>query len=205
MRTHVILWLIILMLARVAHGQENPHRAEYQRLVREGKRSEAADYLERVYPEYDFKKIRGLAIVVDSASEAKVPRANYIYNYQLKILDAARVNIESDSETELAKKVSGMWKVCDELDLMLVENTKFDVPNGSLIKFAVCLKFDEFITDVVDWKVDLNKVDAADGRTVMDYLLEHIKRSEGLPYQKSLEKYYEKLRKAGGKHRIDLK
>eukprot|EP01034_Spumella_vulgaris_P002641 gene2641-3425_t len=48
--------------------------------------------------------------------------------------------------------------------------TNFNPRNGSILNLAVARQADDFIGDaVVNWKVDLNQIDAIDGKTVLDY------------------------------------
>ena len=54
------------------------------------------------------------------------------------------------------------------------------------------------------WKVNLNKVDKTDGRTVLDYIKDQIERNKGLATEPVLQGYYNQLKKAGAKHRVEL-
>ena len=198
----VILVLMSITLSVLA--QENPHKAEYQRLLRiDSKAAEA--YLKESYPEWDFKKLRGLCMIVDSQEKDPKPQGRFKWKYQRRILEATRINPETESEEQIGKKIARMWKVAEELGLAgACNNAKFDVIDGSIIKFAVCLKFEEFIIDVTFWGLNLNKVDLSDGKTVLDYTQEQIDRNIGIATEPDLRRIYETLRKAGAKHAREL-
>lgn len=126
----------------------------------------------------------------------------YKYLYQRKILEASCAEVGKDSEAEVAKKVATMWKKFESE--LHCSNTQFDVSKGSLIKFAVAQSFDTFIYDVTDWKIDLNKVDASDQRTVLDYVRDQKTRLKGTALEETMQEYYEVLREAGAKHKSEL-
>jgi tetratricopeptide (TPR) repeat protein len=201
MRLHAVLFLI---LALAASGQTNPHKAEFQRLQKLGKPLDAYAYLKKAYPQWDLRKLLGLSMLIDSVEKDPQPQGRFVWKYQRKILEAARVNLDTETEEEIGRKVAAMWKVCDELDVTICNNTKFDVSNGNVIKFAVNLKFDEFLIDMVHWNVGFNKVDEMDGRTVLDYIADKIKSNDGLASEPVLRRYYDMVRQAGGRHKSEL-
>jgi hypothetical protein len=148
------------------------------------------------------KKLRGLCMFVDSKEKDPNPQGRFVWKYQRKLLEAACIDVKKDSEEEIGKKIAKVWK--DNESTMICNNTKFDVANGNIIKFAVNLKFDEFLIDVSQWNVNLNKVDATDGRTVLDYVQMQIDENKGLASEPVLKRYYDMLKKAGAKHKKEL-
>ena len=148
------------------------------------------------------KKLRGMCMLIDSQDRDPNPQGHFVYKYQRKFLEAACVDVNKDSEAVIAQKISKVWK--ENESTLICNNTKFDVGNGNIIKFAVNLKFDSFITDMTYWKVNLNKVDETDGRTVLDYIKVQIERNKGLVSEPVLQGYYNQLKKAGAKHRVEL-
>ncbi|SFN99368.1 hypothetical protein SAMN05421741_11623 [Paenimyroides ummariense] len=143
----------------------------------------------------------GLCAVVSSLREESA-ESEHEYVYQTKILSAAGVSNE-DSEETIRKKVQTFWKqneaklICDSPD--------FNVPNGSIVKFAVARRFEAFIDDVTEsWGVDLNKIDSSDNRTVLDYVKSEIEKHKETPIESILKRYYRKLRAAGAKHKSEL-
>lgn len=153
-------------------------------------------------PEQVKVKLRGLCSTVSERGKDPNPQGRYTWRYQRKILEASCVDVATDSEELIAQKVSKMWKENEET--LICNNTQFDVSNGNLIKFAVTVNFDEFILDAADWKVNFNKVDKTDGRTVLDYVQSAIDQSKNQPIEKKFRDYYRILRKAGAKHRAEL-
>ena len=141
-------------------------------------------------------------MLIDSKEKDPNPQGHFVYKYQRKFLEAACVDVNKDSEAVIAQKISKVWK--ENESTLICNNTKFDVGNGNIIKFAVNLKFDSFITDMTYWKVNLNKVDETDGRTVLDYIKDQIESNKGLVSEHVLQGYYNQLKKAGAKHRVEL-
>lgn len=150
----------------------------------------------------DPKKLRMLCMYVGGMSEDPEPRGRYRYKYQRKLFEAACVDLEKDSEATIAAKVSRVWRQYE--DSLTCDNSRFDVVNGNLLKYAVNIKFDVFLYDVVDWKVNLNRVDSSDNRTVLDYVEYQMRINKGNASFRILESYYALLRKAGAKHQREL-
>ena len=151
------------------------------------------------------KKLIGLSMYVSSKErdpQPQGPNGQYDWKWQRKMFEAACVDANKDSEEEIGRKISSMMKQYE--DKLEVNNTTFDVSNGNIIKFAVNLKFDEFLIWMTKWKVDFNKVDATDGRTVLDYITSQIESNKGLASEPVLKRYYDMIKKAGGKHKYEL-
>ncbi len=149
-----------------------------------------------------WRKLRGLCLYIGSDVEAEQPKGPYKYIYQQKILDAAKVDIEKDSEILIAQKVSQLWKEYEEK--LTCNDTTFDVIKGSIIKYAVGKLDDKFIDDVIKWKIDLNKVDEFDEKTVLDYVKDKIERAKGSSLEPRYNSYYRWLKNAGAKHKSEL-
>jgi hypothetical protein len=124
------------------------------------------------------------------------------YYYQRQVFEASCVAQDDPVEVR-NRKIAQMWKRFENKELVC-NNLQFDVSNGSVIKFAVARGIDPFIRDIIRWQIDLNKVDATDNRTVLDYVLSHAERAKGSSIEKSLRHYYDILREAGAKHRTEL-
>jgi len=148
------------------------------------------------------KKLRWLCSSISDRAEDLNPQGRYSWAYQRMLMDASCVELAIDSEELIAQKISKMWKENEET--LICNNTQFDISNGSLIKFAVTVNFEEFLISAASWKVNFNKVDKYDGRTVLDYVQAHIDRHKGQPLESKLNQYYRMLREAGAKHRSEL-
>jgi hypothetical protein len=140
--------------------------------------------------------------VADQTKDPSPLAPRYKYMYQRRILEASCVDVGKDSEETIAKKVSSMWSQFE--DKLFCDSTQFGVIHGSLLKFGAVSKNDRFIIDIVDWKVPLNKVDRTDGRTLLDYVRDEMKRNKGNALEPILQGYYDELREAGAKHRSEL-
>ena len=148
------------------------------------------------------KKLRGLCMFVDSKEREPNSQGRFVFKYQKRLLEAACADPIKDNEEEIGRKIAKLWK--DNEAILICNNTKFDVANGNILKFAVNVKFDEFLIDLAHWKIDFNKVDETDGRTTLDYLALQVEKNKGLPQEDVLKSYYAMLRKAGAKHKSEL-
>lgn len=150
----------------------------------------------------DGRKLRNFCMYVDGKQEDLEPLDGYNFVYQRKLLEAACVDVTKDSEQIVAEKMRKMWK---QFENQLVCNSlRFDVQNGSVVKYASIIMFDAFIRDLARWKVDLNRVDASDGMTALDYVKVNMEKTQGTETHRKLSFYYDLLRKAGAKHRSEL-
>lgn len=148
------------------------------------------------------KKIQHICAYINDREPDKDPDSPYDYTYQRMVIEASCADMEKDSEALIAEKVSKMWSKFE--NKLICNSLRFDVHNGSIIKYAVASHFDQFIEDVAAWKVNLNKVDAHDKKTVLDYISDHLERSKNTPLEPDLKRYYQILRKAGAKHKREL-
>jgi hypothetical protein len=148
------------------------------------------------------KKIKNMCLFVSERSIDREPVGRFRYLYKRKILEAACVDIGKDDEQVVAQKVQKAWKTFE--NELICNSVRFDIINGSIIKFAVSQNFYDFLMDVAEWKVDMNKVDANDGGTVLDYIQTKINTVPSSDLKLRLKGYYDLLRKAGAKHRAEL-
>lgn len=149
------------------------------------------------------EKLDNICMNISNRTLDPKPKGDYVYMYQRKILDAACVDIEKDSEEVIAQKIQKMWDASTYR--LTCQAITFDVNAGNLLKYAVSTKFDEFIDDAIWWKVNLNIVDKQDQRTVLDYVAYHINESKGKNIESKYRHYYDILRAAGAKHAAELK
>jgi hypothetical protein len=146
-------------------------------------------------------KLKSLCMMVSNQMKDNTPNTKNQYLYQKKFQEAACVT-ENDSEQKKIEKIRETW---NKLENDLVCNTvAFDVLDGNILKYAVSTKFDDFVDEAIAWKVNLNKVDSTDNRTVMDYIKFHIEKNKGNELEKMFQHYYYKLKKAGAKHQAEL-
>ena len=124
--------------------------------------------------------------------------------YQTKIYAASCV-LPTDSADVKKTKVNAFWNKFGKN--ITCKSIGFDVQNGSIVKYAVSRNFDSFIVDVTkNWKVDLNKIDPIDQRTVLDYVHDELEKAkkESSPLAPKLQTYATLLKTAGAKRKADL-
>lgn len=146
-------------------------------------------------------KVLSLCSEVQERVEQDPPINGNKYAYYRSILEASCLTGNEPNEV-LNHNVQAMW---ESLSTELVcTGAGTDVQGGSIIKFAVHTDNGHFIHDVTKWGIDLNQIDRADGRTVLDYVKDSISKYEGSAVETKLRYYYDKLVRAGAKHRSEL-
>lgn len=146
-------------------------------------------------------KVKNICMAVSERSRDKDATSSFKYLYQRKFTEAACVDMEHDDADVIDQKMQQMWLAFE--DRLICNSLQFDIQNGSIIKFAINQYFDDFVDDVIAWKVNLNRVDA-DGQTVLDYLQSKIERNRDNQTSKIFSAYYDRLRRAGAKHKSEL-
>lgn len=140
---------------------------------------------------------------VGSKSPYKGNDGNFDYVFQQVMFESACADIENMSEKEIAQKLREWWDLYK--DKLLCDSLQFNVTYGSVFKYAIYGGVTSFVDDAIYYKLDLNFVDKADGRTVLDYTKDELyKQTTSSPIRKVLQEYYDKLRNAGAKHKSEL-
>jgi hypothetical protein len=154
----------------------------------------------------DLERLTNICSSIGGFVKDPAPRGEYSYMYQRKIYDAACVDLQKDSEALMKRKIQEMWRIDERQPRprMTCNNLQFDVASGNILKFAVSTRFQEFLEDAEYWGVNLNRVDASDQRTVLDYLKDELDRTSHPSTRSTLQVYYNTLRRAGAKHRAEL-
>ena len=116
-----------------------------------------------------------------------------------RVAMAARVRPGLDSDAEVRRKISGLFSahmpLCDG----------FNLNRGSILKYAVATRTSDFLYSAVNlWDVDLNVVEAWDGRTVLDYVNDELGRNIGRPAEAELTSYRDMLIRAGARTTAQL-
>lgn len=141
---------------------------------------------------------------VDSQTLELQPRyANNIYRYQAAFADAAGVT-PNDSELVVNSKIAAWLNA--NMHLLLCEQFNFTPVHGNLLKLAIARQSDPFIDDALRaWHIDLNQVDAVDGKTVIDYIVEKRDNAGSNEILAMIyARYYARFRAAGAKHAREL-
>ena len=81
----------------------------------------------------------------------------------------------------------------------------FNLSRGSVLKYAVAARTYDFLFTAANiWEVDLNVVDAGDGRNLLDYVETEIWRNEGKPAEAELVGFRDMLLRAGARTTAQL-
>lgn len=140
---------------------------------------------------------------VGSKSPYTAIDGSFDYNYQKSMYASACADVDTMSDSEINAKLRAWWD--QYKDKLICDSLQFNVTNGSVFKYAISGNVTSFIDDAIYAKLDLNFVDKADGKTVLDYTKDEInKQSASSPIRKVLQDYYDKLKAAGAKHKSEL-
>ena len=196
--------LLVLGSSFWCRAQQDPRIAAFLKVKKDMSYAAAHNYLDKQFPEWQLSKMKNLCMCIGSRIEDPQPTPTYRYLYTRKFYEAARVDTATDSKATIAEKITGMWKVYEQTNLAVCNNTQFDVTDGSVLKYAVTTYFIEFVEDIIQWKIPLNKVDASDNRTLLDYIKAQLERNKGNALESKFQLYYDRLKAAGAKHRWEL-
>jgi hypothetical protein len=152
--------------------------------------------------DWESARLWTLCISVSEKVPDEDPSSPFDYAYQEKLFRVANADPRRDTPGTAARKIQHMWVVLG--DRLVCDSLGFNVANGSIIKLAVGKRFDDFITDVVEWGVPLNRIDPSDERTVLDYAQFEREKAAGDPLEDRMARYYTKLRGAGARHRAEI-
>ena len=111
---------------------------------------------DKTQPCPNLKKLENICIYIDSRGKDPKPKGDYVYMYQRRLLDAACVDVEKDSEEVIGEKIRKMWDAAFAQQKLNCHSIQFYPSGGNILKFAVSSKFTEFIDDAIWWKVNIN-------------------------------------------------
>jgi hypothetical protein len=145
-----------------------------------------------------------LCMYVGSHTPDNDPESYYSYYYQRIVYEASCVDLETNSDEEISRKVRLMW---NKYGRNLKCGPMGVGESAHVLKYAAYRLMDSFIEDAATvWKIDLNHFDTSDsGRTVLDYLEDQINRTGSGETNKKMRQYYKLLRDSGARHRRELK
>lgn len=132
----------------------------------------------------------------------KSEREYFEYHYEKRLWKMACVEIGIDNEETVKKKIQLFWNKyktkckCDSLG--------FGIQHGNFLKFAVAMNMLEVLdTFVMTYGLDINFIDPADNRNLLDYINAEIDRSKKLENSDSkialYQQYKESIISLGGK------
>ena len=129
--------------------------------------------------------------------------SDFDYKYERDMYNIVCADPTKESKAVIIRKIHNYW--FDNIDDFFCDNGSFNVPKGNIIKTAVSSDFYPFINKIIsEWKIPLNTIDKGDNRTVLDYVKNELDKNKGTPSEGYLKGYYDRLRKAGAKHKSEL-
>ncbi len=141
--------------------------------------------------ERDYRLICGDVAFKDKVIETE--RKYYEYLYEKRLLQFACVDLKNDDEETILRKVKLFWNnyrtkcKCDAIN--------FNIPNGNILKYSIAKNTFDFIeTLVLDYELDINFADPADGKNLLDYVNDEIEKMKVQGASKSSIQVYEKYR-----------
>lgn len=203
-RLTLCVLLVFFMTSLFAQGNEDPRIARFLSVKAGMKTSGAHDYLQTLFPEWNFKKMQNICLIVGARTLPEEDGTRFKYMYQQRFYLAAKVDTLHDNEQVISKKIAAMWKVYQQTGYTACNASTFDIRDGNLLKYAVAEKFDQFMEDAIKWKLDLNKIDFYDQMTLLDYIDFHLARNKGLALESIFQRYHDLFRKAGAKYKKEL-
>ena len=153
--------------------------------------------------------ISQITCVCNSIYDKKGPTqvTGFGYKYQEDLWEMSCAVPGIDTEEQAIKKIQAMWMKC-RVKFRCYKYIGVSVSDGNVAKFAMDLDFSTFlVTAVKRYKLDMNFIDPADGKTIMDFLDIQYKSNSKAGSTDKAEEYlrlYKLLEKHGSKHAKDL-
>ena len=149
----------------------------------------------------DPTRIIGLCDHVFSRTRAPAD-SGVRFEYEQIIYAAAGV-VPGDTPEQIRLKIQALWD--GHQDRFKCSSNDFDVSSGSILKYAISARSFSFLNTASQrWQLNLNYVDSVDGRTMLDYLQEEIRRTSGSNSAIELQEYFDSLRQVGAKFSAEL-
>nr|WP_315153391.1 hypothetical protein [uncultured Flavobacterium sp.] len=129
------------------------------------------------------------------------------YQYQEGLYEISCVKIGVDSKEVAAIKIQCMWNKYRE-KFRCYRYTDVSVSDGNVLKFAMDTGFSTFpVSAVKKYNLDMNFLDPADNKTIMDFLKENYDSYKRDGYTEKSDEYlriYQLLKANGAKHSSEL-
>ncbi len=131
--------------------------------------------------------------IVTKSKVSSTESEYYEYTYEKRIWEWARVIARVDNEETVKKKIQEWWNKY-KIKCKCDTNT-FNVPNGNILKFAISegqLDFIEVL--VLNYDLDINFIDPADHKNLLDYINDEIIKMKTDGSSKSSIEIYDKYK-----------
>lgn len=125
------------------------------------------------------------------------------YDYERMLMNFAGADIKKESRESATAKIIEWWNKYKTM--FYCQSSSFNLDYGNILKFAVSKGFAPFLETIVGtYQMDINFIDPADNRNVLDYVNDELKKTislQGPNHQqvKILKEYKELLEDLGGK------
>ena len=98
------------------------------------------------------------------------------YGFEKRLMDFAGANITKKSRESTTAKISKWWDKYKTL--FRCNSSTFNVEKGSILKFAIVQGFEPFLETIVGtYQMDINYIDPADNRNVLDYVNDELAKT----------------------------
>jgi hypothetical protein len=141
----------------------------------------------------------------DSIAAKEKPIGNdlkfFDFAYEKRLMTLSCADIEKDGKEAATEKVGKMWTKYNKS--FKCQSSAFNVEKGNILKFALTQNFTPFLETIVStYNLDINFVDPADQRNLMDYVNDELKVAISVqgpthPRVKVLKEYKELLEGLG--------
>lgn len=152
----------------------------------------------------NLKALKNYCMFIENLELTAEYQGETLPRYKAALYDAACVDLKNDSEETIGKKVATLINIQE--DAFKCIPLDFLVRHGNIFKYAVQKNKKPFIYYMIDLKVNLNRVDKVDGKTVLDFISDMLEslKGKGFVSEGVYKNYYDLIRKAGGKHAHEL-
>ena len=145
----------------------------------------------------------GLCNAINNQTRVGDNPDQYLYLYEKSMYLAAGVGFKSDTTTTAIAKLGRLWD--ENPQVFKCTSTNFSVPNGAILKYALETRSFGFIEDAMGpWHLDLNHIDPADCRTLLDFAEWKLGQNRGTHLEPVLTGYVERFKQAGAKHSSEV-
>ncbi|RYG89559.1 MAG: hypothetical protein EON59_01415 [Alphaproteobacteria bacterium] len=150
---------------------------------------------------YDLSQLRGICSFV--YDRARQPAGSvYYYSFQKMMADAAGAQPDDDVD---ARRIRVRYLWLDNQHAFRCTAQNFNLSNGNLLKYSVRSRSFEFIVAAIeDWHLELNFIDLADHRTILDYVAREAEANDGNSDSATINSYLDALREVGAKHCFEV-
>jgi hypothetical protein len=133
---------------------------------------------------------------------AFLPEGQGFYDFEARMWARAGV-MPSDTPEQVRDKMQRYW-LTDRSNMGCTQ-LGFSIKEGNVMKLAIERNSKHVVNDFIRrWNLDMNFIDPADGKTVLDYTEAELVKNRGTPIEPTLQRYRDLLVRTGAKHASEL-